>query len=214
MKTKIYYKLTDADNYTRKGEYNEMLWGENVCHKANGNGKILSTDGFIHAYESPEMAVFMNPAYGKYDPKTMVMWECKLHGRVKKNGQLKCGAKKCTTLKKVDSMPVITTEQRVMIAIKTAMSVYKNKEFISWANDWLNNKNRSAASAHAAHVAADIVNAAAFASLASYTSYAAAFASHAAHSAAHAADASLVAANIDILEIIKETIYNGTSAKE
>ncbi len=165
MKRKTYYKLTDKDGYTRKGKTGETLWGENITHTATGQDKELCTDGFIHAYESPEMAAFMNPAHGDYDSNTMLLWECHLHGRVKRDGQLKCGAKGCTTLRTIP-LPIITTEQRITIAIKISLLFCKDDGYIKWATKWLSGVDRTAAWAEevvagaAADAAADAANAA------------------------------------------------------
>jgi len=92
------FKLTTQDNKTRAGENNECVWGPNVTHSAIGDGKELCSAGFIHAYESPLIAVLMNPIHANIDnPK---LWEC--DGEViKRDGQLKCGVRTLTTVMKL-----------------------------------------------------------------------------------------------------------------
>ena len=107
-------KLTDAEGYTRRGEKNQLQWGEGVTHSARGTGTILCSDGFIHAYEHPLIASFMNPVHA--DIEAPLCWEVE-GDVVLREGQLKCGLKTCTTVKRTP-LPVITTEQRVEIAIR------------------------------------------------------------------------------------------------
>ena len=142
------YKLTDKEGYTRRGMRNETQWGEGVTHTAYGYGG-LCTDGVIHAYEHPLLAAFMNPIQANLkDPQ---LWEAE--GEiVAREGQLKCGVKTLTTLRKID-LPVISTEQRVEIAIRCALLVYKDPNFLQWAENWISGKDRSAEAAAAAEAA-------------------------------------------------------------
>lgn len=140
------YKLTDQLGQTR----NQTQWGPDVAHKATGDlNQPLCSDGWIHAYESPEVAVFMNPAHGNFaDPR---LWEAK--GRVgKRDGELKCGCRALTTLREIP-LPVITAEQRVEIAIQCALKVYTEPGFVAWAEGWLSGKDRTWAAAWAAEAA-------------------------------------------------------------
>ena len=111
------YKLTDEDGYTRRGKSNATKWGENVTHSATGAGG-LCTDGVVHAYEHPLTAAFMNLIHANI--RNPVLWECA--GEIThREGQIKCGCKTITTVRRVD-FPVITTEQRVRVAILCARS--------------------------------------------------------------------------------------------
>jgi hypothetical protein len=128
------YKLTTLDNRTRVGESNEMLWGENITHSAKKGEGPLCTDKWIHAYEDPLIAVFMNPIQGQYNPKTMKLWEVELGGKIRRDGQLKCGAKICTTLKEIP-LPIISLEKRVEIARRISIQAYNELDDVSakWA---------------------------------------------------------------------------------
>ena len=144
------YKLTDAEGRT----YNNTQWGEGVTHNATGRGrgslKLCST-GFIHAYESPEIAVLFNPIHSDFrDP--MLLWEAEGEIALKAD-QTKCGCKSLTTLRTI-ACPVIFTEQRVRFAILCATSVYQDPEFLKWSKRWLSGKDRSSAAARAAWAAA------------------------------------------------------------
>ena len=132
------YKLTDQDGYTRKGESNETLWGDNVTHTATGRDRVLCTDGVIHYYDSPEIAVFMNPAHAEI--KNPICWEGR--GRQVAWDTLKGGCKTFTTLRRCP-LPEITTEQRTEIAIRVALTVYEEPTFVMWAKNWLSGEDRT-----------------------------------------------------------------------
>jgi hypothetical protein len=215
------YKLTDADGYTRRGEKNETLWGENVQHMASGTGG-LCTSGVIHAYEHPLIAAFMNPVHA--DIANPILWICEGEP-VDYQGQLKCGCKLLTTLTKV-AMPVITSDQRARIAIYCALSRRQDSSFTTWANAWLDGSDRSeaaraaasmaaCAAAEAAYAAAADAAYAAYAADAAYAAYAAASmaaayaAASAACAAASAACAAASAAEFNLLEILLAVVEGG-----
>ncbi|MBM3327781.1 MAG: hypothetical protein FJY65_12580 [Calditrichaeota bacterium] len=132
------YKITNIDGKTRAGEINETEWGDGVTHKATGTGGKLCSDGFIHAYEHPYIAVLMNPVHGHYTP--FLLWEAEGEIAIR-DGQKKCGCKELTTIRQIP-IPILTKEQIVEIAIRCAMEVYKEPSFTKWANNWLNNVDR------------------------------------------------------------------------
>ncbi len=164
------YKITDKDGRTQ----NNTQWGENITHTVTKRGHTLCSDQVIHAYKDPYLAVFHNPIGGDYDEKTMLLWEAK--GRVVANDGLKVGCKTLTTIKQIDK-PTLTIDQKVEIAIKCAVQVYKEPSFIKWANEWLDGTDRSKAASYAASRAASNVI---------YADYAASCAAYAASRAAYA----------------------------
>jgi len=178
------YKLTDQRGYTRRGYYNETLWGEGVTHTAEGEGGLCS-DGVIHAYSSPELAMFLNPIHANItDP---MAWECEGTDLVEDDGA-KQGYRTLTTNKRVQVV-IPTTEQRVTFGILCAKQVCTYAAWIEWANKWLDGTDRSAASAaNAAYAAA--------------TSYSAS------RAAANSANAAYAAANaaINLAEIAKQAM--------
>ena len=196
------YKLTDEHGQTK----NNTQWGENITHTAKGNGQQgLCSDGWIHAYEHPLLAVLLNPIHGAFiEPR---LWEAE--GEIgESDHQLKCGCRSLTTIKEIP-LPVITAEQKVKFAILCALAVYKDKGFKAWADSWISGEDRSYKSAAAAHANAAASNAAASnaaayanASYAAYAyadaavnaAYAAVNAAYAAADAAYAADANADAA--------------------
>jgi hypothetical protein len=134
------YKLTDANGQTHGG----TQWGEGVTHKATGKGKELCSDGYIHAYEHPNLAALLNPIHGNFtNPR---LWECEAKGTPKRDGQLKLGAKTMTTIREIP-LPVYTTEQRIAFAIYCGQAVCKHAAWNLWAERWLDGTDRSAAAA-------------------------------------------------------------------
>jgi hypothetical protein len=155
------YKLTTQDCKTRAGKSNETTWGEGVERTASGEGDLCGP-GWLHAYEDPLVAVFMNPVHANLrDP---VLWEC--DGDVgKRDGEQKCGCTRLKTLVQIP-MPQITIDQRVEVAIRMARAILKQLNVViekweMWADGWLDWSDRSAAANAAAYSAAYAANAAA-----------------------------------------------------
>ncbi len=142
------YKLTDKDGRT----YGGTQWGENVTHSAQGEGNGLCSDGVIHAYRDPLVAVFANPVHGDFDPKTMLLWEGEAKDIRVRDG-LKGGCKTFTTFHTIP-LPVVTIEQRAEIAIRCALEVHHESNFLKWATAWLDGSNRTMRAARAAAAAA------------------------------------------------------------
>ena len=206
-------KLTDRNGQTRRG----CQWGEGVSHKATGQGTALCSDGVIHYYTDPLLAVFADPIHGNFG-ETALLWEFEPDKEVASDA-LKKGCKRGTTIEQIEK-PVITLEQRVSIAIKLALLVYTNPKFVLWANAWLSGKDRSAEAAWAAESAARSAQSAAWsaawsvavlaaeAARSAESARSARSATEAAWWAARSAESAAWAAqsnkNLDILAVIKE----------
>ena len=142
----LYYKLTD-ENWETK---NHTKWGPGITNTASGVGE-LCTDAWIHVYLSPELAVLLNPIHADF--KDPVLWEAE--GEIgARDGQLKAGCKRVTTLRIVEA-PAFTTEQRVKFAILCSKAVYTKPFYIAWADAWLSGKDRTVEAAEAAERAAE-----------------------------------------------------------
>jgi hypothetical protein len=103
------------------------------------------------------------------------------------------------------TLPEITTEQRVEIAIRVALTCYDDPTFVGWAEKWLSGEDRSIGSAHAALYAALYADDAAVAAVYdAATTYAAADAAAAA--AVAAVYAAAKAGPIDLLPIIERVM--------
>ena len=139
------YKITDRNGQTCH-ENIICQWGEGITNTATGDGNGLCTDGFIHFYPDKYTAVFMNPIHGRYDPAQMRMFECEAEEPIIFDFSLKCGAKTVTTIREIE-VPTLTLEQRIEIGIRSAMTVNKKPNFVSWAERWLDESDRTAKSA-------------------------------------------------------------------
>ena len=135
----IVYKLTNAENKTRGG----CCWTPGEWKTASGEGGLCGP-GWLHCYESPEIAVFMNPKHA--DINNPALWLAEGKGKCKRDGQLKRGYAQMRIVERME-LPVITTEQRVEIGIRCAMTVCKDAAWRKWADNWLSGKNRTAARA-------------------------------------------------------------------
>ena len=72
---------------------------------------------------------------------------------------MKVGCKTLTTIRQIP-VPKIPAEQRVEIAIRCVLLVYKEEAWVKWANDWLSGKDRTLGAARAAEAAARAAEAA------------------------------------------------------
>ena len=139
------YKLTDTEGCTHGGPVT-LQWGEGVTHTCARPGEppVLCTGSVIHAYESPLVAVLMDPIYGHYGA-TARLWEAEGDVAVRE-GPLKCGVRELTTRREIP-LPALTTEQRVEVAIRCALTVCRAPSWVAWAEAWLSGSARSAAEA-------------------------------------------------------------------
>ena len=148
----IKYKLTNQNMQT----YNGFQWKLGEWQEAQGSSeKDLCTNSWLHCYDSPLLAILHNPRHA--DIKNPRLWEVEVAGDFKNDKGLKCGYRKMRLVKEI-KVPKITTEQRVKYAILCTKQVYAEKEWNTWADNWLSNVNRTAADAarvatHAAYVA-------------------------------------------------------------
>ena len=186
--SKFLYKLTDEFGNTR----NKTHWSEGVKHEIvkelRDNTQPLCSAHYLHAYENPLVAMFMNPAHARHFRP--ILWQAT--GWVqKREGQLKCGCFSLRVVQRVQ-LPEITLNQRIRAAIYCALTRPQADNFKHWANEWLSGRNRTQAAAAkataaAAANAADANAAAANAAYAAYVYAAAAAAAYATASAAYAA---------------------------
>ena len=206
------YKLTDEKGQT----YNDCQWGEGISHESMGNGNKLCSDGIIHCYKDPLIAVFANPHHANFDEDTMQLWEAEVEEVIIQDA-LKLGVKKLTTLRRID-LPRISLAARVHCAILCALKVNQAPAFVDWAEAWLLGENRSAAAAEAeAAEAAAAAWAAAAAAVAAWAAAAAkaaaaaeaavaAWAAAAAAAAWAAEAAAREAGSLEVLQLLKIAI--------
>jgi len=218
--SKFLYKLTDEHG----NSFNHTHWSEGVRHEIvkelRDNSEPLCTKHYLHAYENPLVAVFINSLHTAY--VNPILWQAT--GWVqKRDNQLKCGCFSLRTIQKVP-LPVITRNQRVRVAIYCALIQPQSEHFKKWAAKWLAGEDRTAgaaaayayaaAAAHAAHAAAHAAAYAAADAAGAAAAYAAAYAADAAaHAAAAAAAteaahaaAATEAATFNLIKILKRSI--------
>ena len=180
------FKLTTSDNFTRQGVPGETKWEVNKWVTASGTGG-LCTNGVIHAYRSPLLAVLLNPAHASIGKPTCWLAE---GTRIVEEKADKIGVK-ILRIKTPVVLPYVTTEQKVRFAIGVALEWchldYREASFRKWAIAWLDGSDRSTNAATAAAYAAAATYAAAYAATAAATINAANAATAAAYAATYAA---------------------------
>src|SRR3972149_10506042 len=126
MKPHDTYKMSESDGTTHGG----TQWGLDVRHEATGEGHEQCTDGVIHSYESPELAVLMNPAHARfYRP---ILWHFREEGEFGTDGLQRWGKAGTTTMRA--RLPRFTLIQRAIWAILVAKEVYKEPLWNEWAD--------------------------------------------------------------------------------
>jgi hypothetical protein len=164
------YKLTDEYGNTKNNTHWDVGVKHEIAKELRDCTIPLCSSSYIHAYENPLIAVFMNPAHADFKPP--ILWLAT--GWVsRREGMLKCGCFSLRTIKKLP-LPVLSITQRVKIGIHCALFVYTEPTFVEWAKNWLAGVDRTAAAAAAAAPPA-ATRATAFAA-AAYTATAAAYA--------------------------------------
>ena len=198
----IKYKLTDQNIRTHKNYQWQLGRWERAKGKSNQD---LCTDGWLHGYDSPLIAILHNPLHADYyKPR---LWEVECKGKTKNDKGIKCGYQKMRLIKEIP-VPVITTTQIVAYGILCAMEVSKDKKFLHWANDWLSGKDRSQRAAEGAEAATYDAYAAAasYAADATYAATSGAAADAADVSAAHAAHAASYAKKLNLKKLAQKAM--------
>ena len=136
------YKLTDAEMRT----YGNFQWKMGKRFSATGPaGERLCSSSWLHAYEHPVLAVFLNPIHANFSAPRL--FEAK--GEIgKRDGALKVGCRTLVLVRELDC-PTPTLDQRVAFAIYCVQAVCKDEAWNVWADAWLNGSDRSEAAAAA-----------------------------------------------------------------
>jgi hypothetical protein len=139
----IKYKLTDQNVRTYKG----FQWVVGEWAEAPGKlDQTLCSDGWIHFYDDPLLAVFFNPIHANIDKPRL--WEIEIDGDTKMDAT-KGGARRARLVRELP-LSLISLSQRVEIAIRCVLTVYSEPNFVIWAEKWLNGTTRTKAAAEAA----------------------------------------------------------------
>src|SRR3990167_152463 len=136
------YKLTDQHGKT----YGDTLWGEGITHRASDGTPMMCTDTVIHVYRSPEEAALFNPAHAAFE--NPVLWECSDEEILLDDG-LKLAVKQLTTLRQIP-LPAFTAVELATFSIYCVPESFANSAWRSWAQGWLDGKDRSEEAARAA----------------------------------------------------------------
>src|ERR1700677_4187302 len=134
------YKLTDAEMRT----YGNFQWKMGKRFSATGPaGERLCSSSWLHAYEHPVLAVFLNPIHANFSAPRL--FEAK--GEIgKRDGALKVGCRTLVLVRELDC-PTPTLDQRVAFAIYCVQAVCKDEAWNVWADAWLNGSDCSEAAA-------------------------------------------------------------------
>ena len=91
------------------------------------------------------LAVLLNPIGAKYGSR-MRLWEAEAEGEHLDDRGLKSGWSRMRLVREI-AVPVVTTEQRITIAIMCGLRLYRDPAWVWWAHGWLDGTDRSAAAA-------------------------------------------------------------------
>lgn len=132
------YKITNQDMTT----YADCKWEIGVKKEIAIPGNTLCSDQVFHFYDSPEIAVLLNPIF--YNYKNYRMWE--IDGDEVSHDGLKGGSKWQTLVREV-RVPIIALEKKIQIAILLTHKIAKCTipEWNKWADAYLSGDDRSAA---------------------------------------------------------------------
>jgi len=173
-----FYKLLTQDMTS----YNKTKWELNKTITVTKEGTEMCTDQVLHCYNHPLLAILFNPIHANIsNPR---LFEINVDEIVNTDG-LKYASKGQTLIKEL-TIPEISLEQRIEFGIRVAKLVFKDTNWNTWADNWLDKSDRTKESASAAAYAA--YHAAANAAYHAYA-YAVAVNDAAAYAAYNAADA-------------------------
>lgn len=129
------FKLTNTRGQTHRA----TQWGRNITHNAPSKCPELCSNGWIHFYTDPILAVLMNPIHGNFRPP--LLWEADTLNSEMKLECLKGGARTLRTDNCIP-LPDITLQQKVAFGILCVLKVCQEPDFKSWASRWLDDADR------------------------------------------------------------------------
>lgn len=176
------YKLTTQFMTTHKG-FQWKLGRKEIIEK---EGNELCSGEVFHFYDSPELAILLNPIHANITNPRLFEVECEVvsHDGLK-------GGSKIMKIEKELPLPEISLTQKIAFGIYCAMTAHNEPIWSKWAKNWIDGTDRSTKAAKAAKAAAN-TNAAANAANAAK----AAKAANTANAAFYAALAAFYAAKI------------------
>ena len=197
--------------------FNGFQWKIGETKTTSGNSNELCNNQFLHYYHDPLLAILLNPVHANIDNPRL--FEVEAEGIHLNDKGLQGGCTQLTLIRELE-LPKVTTLNRIAFGILCALEVYRETNFVEWANSWLigENRNYNAAADRAADTydaannaddarAADAADAAAYAARAAAYADDFAFADDSAFAAAYAAHTA--DAPIHLLAIAKKALtYN------
>lgn len=131
----IAYKLTDIDMQT----YGGFQWRLDEPAYTSGEGELCGR-GWLHFYDDPLLAVFLNPIHARF--KNPRMFEALATGEIKTDRGRKFGTTELT-LKREIEVPVVMTVQRIAFGILCAKHVCDDQPWNAWADKWFSGEDRT-----------------------------------------------------------------------
>jgi len=193
MKTNIRYKLTKQDLTT----YNDTKWVLNEWKETSGLGGLCNS-GWLHCYTNPLLAILLNPIHA--DINSPKLFKCEVEGKWLTDHGLKEGWTRMRIIEEME-VPQLSEINKIAFGILCALEVNNDEKWVTWANNWLENKDRS--KKPAADAASDAAYAAHYAASANIdAAYYAAASAYAASNAAYYA----ASANIDLIKLAEKAI--------
>src|SRR5690554_5411564 len=119
----IVYKLTDENMQT----YGGFQYAIGVKAEATGRKRTLCTNGLLHAYEHPLLAVLHNPIHAYF--KSPRLFKAETNAKVVREGFLKLGVRSMTLIEELP-LPELTVEHKVRYAIGCSLAVYRDPQFV------------------------------------------------------------------------------------
>lgn len=123
------YKVTDSRGCTRGG----TQWGPGITHTAKGDpSQDLNSDGWIHAYEHPVLALIFKSLHTDPGQAVKRLWEA--DGIVERRcGHIKCACRTLTTVREI-AFPDLSLMELADIAEQASRTAGRTTVFASaWA---------------------------------------------------------------------------------
>lgn len=125
--------------------HNNCQWTVGEWKRTSGKGELCGP-GWLHCYDSAEIAPFLNPIHANVqDP---VLYRVEVAGKRKTDCGLKTGYTKMRLVRQ-QTAPTVTRERSVRFALCCALSVYHDPQFRIWAERWVSGIDRTASAASA-----------------------------------------------------------------
>lgn len=135
----IRYKLTDQNMRT----HGKCKWAIGLWKKTSGSGDLCGP-GWLHCYDSPEIALLLNPCHA--DIKNPRLWKCECAGKTKNDSGAKRGYSLMRIVEEIE-LPKADKKSRVRFAMLCAKEVYTNKKWNTLAAACLSGSTRTTTSA-------------------------------------------------------------------